>query len=221
MKTVFITGSGRGIGRAIADLFIENQFHVMMPTRAELDLSKPESVADFFKKNPDLDCDILINNAGINPIHEISDFSDEEWIRVLNTNLVSVFQLTKNLTPGMRRKKWGRIVNVSSCYSILSRKGRSAYSASKAGLNGFTRATAVELAADNILVNSICPGFVATELTYQNNTEEQLKKLCADVPLGRLAAPREIAEFVYFLCSEKNTYITGQSLSIDGGFTIV
>jgi 3-oxoacyl-[acyl-carrier protein] reductase len=221
LKTVFVTGGSRGIGRSIVDLLSEEGYKVIAPTRAELDLSSRESISAYFEKNPKIECDVLINNAGINPIRELGDFSEHDWAHVIDTNLISAFQITKAIAPSMKRKGWGRIVNISSCYSLLGRKGRSAYSASKAGLNGLTRAVAVELAPFNILVNSVCPGFVATELTYKNNTPEQIQGLCGQVPLSRLAEPREIAAFVGFLCSEKNTYITGQSLSIDGGFTIV
>jgi 3-oxoacyl-[acyl-carrier protein] reductase len=119
----------------------------------------------------------------------------------------------------MVQNKWGRIVNISSIYSIISRKGRAAYSASKAGLNGFTRTAALEYAGEGILVNSVCPGFVDTDLTRQNNTREQLAELTNHVPLRKLGSPDEIANFVYFLGSEQNQFITGQTIPIDGGFT--
>lgn len=118
----------------------------------------------------------------------------------------------------MAERGWGRIVNISSVYSLVSREKRSMYSTSKSALNGLTRALAVELGPRGVLANAICPGFVDTELTRQNNTPAEIAALCELVPLGRLAAVREIAEFAYYIGSEANTYITGQTLAIDGGF---
>ena len=111
------------------------------------------------------------------------------------------------------------MVNISSVFGLVSRAGRAPYTAAKTGLVGFTRAAAIEWGGDNVLVNALCPGYVETDLTRQNNTPEQLKALCAQLPLGRLGQPDEIARAVYFLGSEQNTFITGQTLVADGGFT--
>lgn len=119
----------------------------------------------------------------------------------------------------MKRKNSGNIINISSIWSKVSKAGRSVYSATKSGLDGITRALAVELGEYNILVNSIAPGFVLTNLTRKNNTDEQIDELMKQIPLKRLADPEEIANLVLFLISNKNTYITGQTIYIDGGFT--
>ncbi len=118
----------------------------------------------------------------------------------------------------MKERRWGRIVNISSCYSLVSRVGRMAYTASKSGLNGLTQTAAIELAPFNVLVNAIGPGFVETDMTRQNNTPAQIAALVAQVPLGRMAQPEEIAAFVAFLVSDRNTYLTGQIIPIEGGF---
>ncbi len=136
----------------------------------------------------------------------------------MNVNLTAPFLLTQAVAPGMKARGWGRIVNISSCYSLVSRVGRMAYTASKSGLNGLTQSAAVELAPHNILVNAICPGFVETDMTRQNNNPAQIAALLAQVPMGRLAQPEEIATLVAFLVSERNTYLTGQCIPIDGGF---
>ena len=120
----------------------------------------------------------------------------------------------------MQKNKWGRIVNISSAYSFLAREGRSAYSSSKAGLDALTRSLAVEYSSDNILVNSVAPGFVDTELTRKNNSKSEIEKICSSIPMRRLASSDEIAKIVFFLSSEENTYITGQTIVADGGFSI-
>ena len=119
----------------------------------------------------------------------------------------------------MRDRRWGRIVNISSMFGIVTREHRAAYSAAKSALQGLTRTLAVEFSRDNVLANCVAPGYVETELTRQNNSEEKLNRIVGSIPVGRLVQPGEIAKFVSFLCSEDNTYITGQVLIIDGGFT--
>jgi 3-oxoacyl-[acyl-carrier protein] reductase len=216
-RKVLITGASRGIGRAIADLLRAEGYNVAAPGRDVLDLSSPASVQAWLREsNPSPD--ILVNNAGLNKIRPLEELPLEDWQAVLDINLTAPFLLTQAAARAMKKRRWGRIVNISSCYSIVSRAGRMAYSASKAGLNGLTRATAVELAPHNILVNAICPGFVETDMTIQNNNPAQLDALRAQVPLGRLANTAEIAAFVAFLVSERNTYLTGQVIPVDGGF---
>jgi 3-oxoacyl-[acyl-carrier protein] reductase len=119
----------------------------------------------------------------------------------------------------MMNRRFGRIVNISSIWSAVSKHARVSYTISKSGVNGMTRALAVELAPFNVLVNAVAPGYVNTELTKQNNTEEQLETIRNTIPVKRLAEPNEIAEVVAFLCSERNTYLTGQVIIVDGGFT--
>lgn len=217
-KHALVTGGSRGIGQAVVRRLREGRIHVIAPMRHELDLSSHESVRGYLHHHKGFTVDILINNAAENTINRIPDISLEEWQRTLTTNLTSAFLLIQAVTPHMVKRRWGRIVNVSSCYSFLSREGRAAYSASKGGLDSFTRTAALEYGPDHILVNSVCPGFVLTDLTRRNNTPAKMAALAQQTALKRLAQPSEIAELIYFLCSEENTYITGHAVVIDGGF---
>jgi 3-oxoacyl-[acyl-carrier protein] reductase len=159
-----------------------------------------------------------MNNAGINLPEPLESLKPDNFNHTLQVNLGAAMQLIQGLVPGMKRNGWGRIVNISSIFSLVSRSGRAAYTASKAGLNGLTMASALELAPDNILVNAVCPGYVATDLTYANNPPEVLDAIVNTIPLGRLAQPEDIAEVVAFLCSDANRYLTGQMIAVDGGF---
>lgn len=217
-KNVFITGTSRGIGRAIAQRFKDNGFNIIAPGRNDMDLSYAESVLDYLRLHPDLSVDILVNNAGENRLSPINQLSLNQWRMIHAVNLDSPLLLIKEFSRNMMEKKWGRIVNISSFYSLVTREARAAYSSSKAALNALTRTACLEYGPYNVLINSVCPGFVSTEMTTRNNSEEEIELLCKQIPLGRLAKPSEIAELVYFLCSERNTYITGQSIVIDGGF---
>ena len=219
-KQAFITGASRGIGQAIVKRLQAEGLEVIAPSREELDLSSLAAVRCYLDAHSGLKPDILINNAGENIINPIQKITMNDWERMFTINLSSAFLLLQTFAPRMAEKGWGRIINVSSCYGLVSRAGRAAYSASKAGLLGLTRTAAIEFGPRNVLVNAICPGFVETDLTRKNNTEDELKVLCEQTALKRLASPAEIAEFVGFLVSDKNTFITGQSLTIDGGFTI-
>jgi 3-oxoacyl-[acyl-carrier protein] reductase len=219
LKKVLITGASRGIGKSIFDILrTNNQYEIFSPLRSELDLNCSSSINKYFKKQNNFD--ILINNAGINIISKITEIEENIWNEMLNTNLTACLICTKHVLPHMQAQRWGRIINISSIFSIVSKENRASYSAIKAGLNGLTRTSAIEGGPFNILVNSICPGYVETELTFQNNSQDDLHKIIENIPLGRLAQPVEIANLVNFLISEKNTYITGQSLIIDGGFTL-
>lgn len=218
-RRIFITGGRRGIGKAVARRFQEAGHQVFAPTREELELSSPERIRAFLDRQAGLEVDVLVNNAAENRVRPIAELPLEEWQRIVTTNLTAALLLMQAFVPGMAARRWGRVVNVSSCYSFLSRPGRAAYSASKAGLNGLTRTAALEFGHSNVLVNAVCPGFVDTELTRQNNSSEQIEALARQTALQRLASPQEIAEFVYFLASEANSYITGQVLVIDGGFS--
>jgi 3-oxoacyl-[acyl-carrier protein] reductase len=217
-KCVFITGGARGIGQAIAKRFQEAGYEVIAPSRQELDLSSMDSLREYSTHHRTIEADVLINNAGENKIRAIKDLALEDWQRMVSVNLTAPFLLTQLVTPYMERKQWGRIVNISSVYSLVSRIGRAAYSATKSGLNGLTRAAALEYAEHGILVNALCPGFVDTELTRQNNSADQIEALRNQVPLKRLATTQEVANAVFFLGSELNTYLTGQVITLDGGF---
>jgi 3-oxoacyl-[acyl-carrier protein] reductase len=214
-----ITGGSRGLGSAMASLLEDQGVEVIAPNRDVLDLSHMESIAAYVASEQGAGFDIIINNAGINLLNELTHVQDEDWQIMLQVNLTAPMALIRGFSPYMKAQKWGRIVNISSIFSLVTRENRSAYSATKAGLNGLTRTAAVELAPHGILVNAVCPGYVETELTFVNNSPEQLAAITATIPLQRLAQPHEIAKLVSFLCSEENTYLTGQTLVIDGGFT--
>jgi NAD(P)-dependent dehydrogenase (short-subunit alcohol dehydrogenase family) len=192
---------------------------VIAPSRQELDLGDCTPVTAFLEAPSSQNIDILVNNAGINFLNEIEHIADEDWDEMLRVNLTAPIELIRSLSPAMKYRQWGRIVNISSIFSLVTRAKWGAYSAAKSGLNGLTRNAAVELAPHGILVNSICPGYVETKLTYQNNSPEQLAAIAETIPARRLARLEEIANWVAFLCSEKNTYLTGQTITIDGGFT--
>ncbi len=211
-----MTGGTRGIGKAIADEFRAAGFHVLAPARAELELSDSVAVEAYAKQLPDID--VLINNAGENNPLPLDQIALDNLERIIAVNVTAPFLISRHVATKMAQRKWGRVVNISSVYSLVSRAKRSMYSTTKAAVNGMTRALAVELGPSNVLVNSICPGFVDTDLTRQNNTQSEIDALCATVPLRRLASVEEIARLAFFLGSEANTYITGQSIVIDGGF---
>jgi len=217
-RSVLITGASRGIGQAIAERFAAADFHVIAPPRGEVDLSSPVAVRDWLSRF-DADVDVLVNNAGENKPSAFESIALEDWQRILSTNLTAAFLLMQHFAPRMAARGWGRIVNVSSCYSFLARPGRAAYGASKSALNAITRTAALEYGPRNVLVNAIAPGFVETEMTLRNNAPDAIAQIAAQTALGRLAQPREIAESAFFLGSDANTYITGQLLVIDGGFS--
>jgi 3-oxoacyl-[acyl-carrier protein] reductase len=218
-RSVLVTGAARGIGAAIASRFEENGWRTIRPTRAELDLADPSSVETFCSSSSET-IDALINNAGENRLGTIEALPDADLRAMVETNLLSNWRLLRWCAPMMAKRSWGRVVNIASVYGIKSRVARGAYTATKAAVIGLTKTAAIEFGPGNVLVNAVAPGFVETDLTRQNNTPEQIAALCAQVPLGRLAAPAEVANLVYWLGSEENTYITGQTIAIDGGFLI-
>ena len=165
--------------------------------------------------------DICINNAGINIIKPYAEYSADAYQRLMNINLKAPFSITQQLIPGMKKRGFGRIVNIASIWSEISKPGRALYTTSKTGLVGFTRSLAVEHAPSNILVNVVSPGFTRTELTEESLSADEIKTLSEQIPVQRFAEPNEIAQTVLFLCSDLNTYITGQNIVVDGGFTLV
>jgi len=214
-----VTGGSRGIGSVISERLRNSGYEVLIPSRGELDLANIESIKKYISQNRNQPISVLINNAGINFPAPIDQIALEQWQSTLQVNLTAPFMLIQGLTNHMKEQRFGRIVNLSSIFSLVTRENRAAYSAAKSGLNGLTRTTAVEFGPFNILVNSVCPGYIDTELTRQNNSPEQLKTIVGSIPLGRMADAAEIAELVDFLVSEKNSYITGHTLVADGGFT--
>lgn len=220
MKKVLITGGSRGIGLAIAEMYTNKGYQVIAPKREELNLLFDDSISTFLSKNENKQFDIVINNAGINELGMIDEISDENIESTLQTNVIAPMKLLRGIVPHMKEQNYGRIINIASIWAIVSKAGRATYAVSKQGIHGLTNTLAVELGGYNILANTVCPGFTGTELTYKNNTQEQIKEICKDIPLCRMAEPKEIAKLVYFLGSDENTYITGQKIAIDGGFTV-
>lgn len=214
-KRVLVTGGSRGIGAAIVSRLMD-EYDVISPTRDDLDLSRSDSISRYFDINNDFDA--IVNNAGINIIKPLSEISIED-IRCINAiNLEAPLLIAKHCVPYMKSRKWGRIVNISSIWGIKSKEYRSLYSGTKFGLIGYTKALASELACDNILVNAVCPGFTNTELTANSLSSEQISRVLTSVPMHRMASPEEIANVVYFLLSDANSFITGQAIVVDGGF---
>lgn len=214
---VFLTGGSKGIGLAIKNKFKKENYKVYAPSRTELNLIDFDSIQEYCRTFTE-DIDILINNAGIN---DISDLIDVDILNITNTfqvNTVAPLLLIKNLLKNMIKNKKGHIINISSILSYTAKKGRIIYSASKAALDSITKSSALELAEHNIQVNSICPGYVETELTYKNNSLEQIEEIKKMIPIKRFLKPEEIAEAVYNL--SLNTKITGQIISVDGGLSI-
>ncbi len=235
-KTVLVTGGTRGIGASIVRHFEnlnaeviatganKDQLHKSTNRRVKyhyLDLKNEKSISDFIEYiSQQKKIDVLINNAGMNKIDPIEKIKDEDWHNIYNINLYGPFVLTREISKIMKKNKYGRIVNIASIFGVISREKRAAYSSTKAGLIGLTKATAHDLAKDNILVNSISPGFINTELTKNILGEKSMKEISSSIPLKRLGDPDEIAKLVLFLTSDQNTYITGENIIIDGGYTI-
>lgn len=219
MHKVLITGSSRGIGKAIAQKFVSEGYEVLTPSREEMNLLDSKSIERYVREHKNDSIDIIVNNAGINDVNEIQNITDDEIERMISTNLVAPIKVCRGLVNGMKKKKYGRIVNIGSIWAVVSKSGRCVYSATKNGVHGITNTLAVELAKDNILVNTVCPGFTLTELTEKNNTPDELAAISTEIPMQRMAKPAEIAEVVFFLCSEKNTYLTGQKITVDGGYS--
>lgn len=218
-RVALVTGGSRGIGKAVCEKFEAMGYDVVAPTRAELDLSSSVSVERFLELHEKDVYDVIVNNAGINDVNDIENVTDDEIERAMSINLVTPLKLLRKFVPAMKERQYGRIVNIGSIWSIVSKRGRVVYSMTKHGIHGITKTLAVELAEYNILVNTVCPGFTLTELTYKNNTTEQIKRIEQDIPIGRMAQPDEIADAIAYLADERNTYLTGQLIAVDGGFT--
>jgi 3-oxoacyl-[acyl-carrier protein] reductase len=239
-KTVIVTGGTRGIGAAIVDLFASlgadvvftgtKKTNIQSQKKSfdtigkidyyQLDYSNKKSVNEFSKLIRSLDkIDILVNNAGVNKIDDISNTSIKNWDWIHSINLRGPFLLTKIVAEKMKNEESGKIINIASIFGVVSKEKRVAYSSSKWGLIGFTKAAALDLAGSNIQVNAISPGFVDTDLTRRILGKENLKDLAKSIPQKRLANPNEIANLVILLSSDYSSYITGQNIVIDGGFT--
>ena len=236
-RVAIVTGSARGIGRAIALKLAEVGATVVVS-----DIEEAESVAEEIRamnrqslavtanvssssdvatlvdtviSNYDR-VDILVNNAGIARDQLLMRMSDEDWDAVLNVNLKSVFLCTRAVLRPMIKQRWGRIISISSIVGIVGNPGQANYASAKAGIIGFTRTIAREVASRGITANAIAPGFIDTKMTQQLE-ENQRQELMKRIPLGCLGSPRDVAEAVAFLASEEAKYITGQVLGVDGG----
>ncbi|MGE4266589.1 MAG: SDR family NAD(P)-dependent oxidoreductase [Deferribacterales bacterium] len=217
MKNVLVTGGAKGIGKAICDEFRSCGYNVFSPARQEMDISNPDSIHNYAESLKTA-IDVLVNNAGINILGGIEEIDENDIAAMINTNLTGPLALIKAIVPYMKKNGYGRIINISSIWGVRSKERRLLYSASKFGINGVTKSLAGELGKYNILVNSVAPGYVNTELTQKNVSPEEQAKIKSTIPLGRFAEPCEIAKVVRFLGSEDNTYITGQVITADGGF---
>lgn len=236
-KIALVTGGTRGIGKKIADDLSQMGADVYVTGRSP---DVPEDycgrehrylAVDFTSKLDTerfLDVvskieriDICVNNAGINRINPIDKTLIEDWEDISSVNLDAPFLVTRTVSRIMKANHYGRIINISSIFGVISKAKRVLYSMSKFGLGGLTIASALDLAPYNILVNAVSPGFVMTELTQGILDPEEMARLAEQVPIGRFAQPEEISRAVLFFASDLNTYITGQNLIIDGGFVNV
>lgn len=207
---VLVTGGSGGIGSAIVTEFTSHGHTVHAPSRTELDLAQPIQL----REN---NFDIVVNNAGINPLASISQITDD---MVMTINYTSPLQIIQQCLPHMVNNRYGRIVNIGSIWVEQTKQNRAAYSASKSALDSLSRSITAEYANQNILANTISPGFIGTPLTYKNNSVEELERIETMIPAKRLGMPHEVARWVYLLTVE-NTYISGQNIIIDGGFSCV
>ena len=214
---VLVTGGSRGIGAAVVKLLAAKpDYEVIAPAHSELDLSDRNSVEKFLKSLKPVDA--LANVAGVNLLRSLDEITDRDLQAMLSVNLLSPLKLIQGVAEGMRKRGGGRIVTFSSIWGVRSKERRTLYSITKFGVNGMSRALARELGRDGILLNCIAPGYVLTEMTERNVSPKEQTRLCKEIPLGRMAQPSEIAHVVDFLLSPENTYLTGQTVVVDGGF---
>lgn len=242
-RVALITGGNKGLGKAMARGLAEAGADIAIASRHEeelksalaeilagtgrkgayfvTDVSKRDEVkklaADAVSKMGKVD--ILVNNAGMNAPQGIDEITDETWDRVLEVNLSSTMALTRALVPGMKERRWGRVVHISSIMSVVSKEKRNVYSATKAALNGMTMASSLDLGPYNVTVNCIAPGPFLTDMPMSVLSEAEKKAFADRTALGRWAQPQELAGPIVLLCSEAGSYITGQVIVVDGGYT--
>jgi 3-oxoacyl-[acyl-carrier protein] reductase len=243
-KVALVTGSSSGIGAAIAEELAAGGAKVAIHYRGnpegahgvaaqigaaggacaiyQADVSHTEQAAELVKRvQQDLGgLDILVNNAGTTRDTLLMTMKEEDWDTVIDTNLKSVYTVTRAALRGMVKNRWGRIINVSSVVGLTGQAGQSNYAASKAGIIGFTKSLAREVASRNITVNAVAPGFIPTALTDVLN-DEQRQAILQGTPMGRMGTPAEVAWAVAFLAAERSGFITGQVLTVDGGLVMI
>jgi 3-oxoacyl-[acyl-carrier protein] reductase len=238
-RVALVTGASRGIGKAIAIALARDRFTVVGTSTSDegassissylgelttpgtgmkLDVTDQNEVASVVTQISDIFGAplVLVNNAGITKDNILMRMKDEEWHDVLETNLSSLYRVSKACLRGMTKARWGRIVNVTSVVGSMGNAGQSNYAATKAGAEGFSRALARELGSRSITVNCVAPGFIDTDMT-RNLSEDLRKNLLHQIPLGRLGTGAEIAALVSFLCTDLAGYITGETIHINGG----
>jgi len=233
MKIALVTGASRGIGKAIAEKLKADSYKVLGTATSVsgvdtlnsngiegylLDLNSKDSIDDFWSQ---LESDnkiisVLVNNAGITRDNIILRMSDQEWSDIMNVHLYGTFQLSKRALKMMLKNKWGRIINISSASASIGNRGQSNYAAAKAGVEAFTKSLAKEVGRRDITVNAIAPGFISTDMT-ENNKGVNADYLVKEIPLGRFGEPEEVASLISFMCSDGASYITGQTIHINGG----
>lgn len=219
MKNLFITGGNGEIGGAISALFNINNYNIISPSSTELDCGNVESINKYFHEQSLPNIDAFVHCAGINNPKSFIDIMPDTILQTIQINTLSFLYIIQHLNAFFVNSE-SRIVGISSIYGTISRNKRLEYATSKHGLKGMVQSLALELAQKGILVNAVSPGFIATKLTYKNNTQTVIDDLIADIPLKKLGSPEYVAELVYFLCSEKNQFITGQDIIMDGGYLI-
>lgn len=239
-KVVLVTGASRGIGRAIAELFVSRGARVIGTATSEsgaeaisaylgehgkglrLDVVDPASIESVMEsiRSQYGEVDILVNNAGITRDNLLMRMKDDEWQGIIDTNLTSVFRLSRAVMRAMMKKRCGRIITIGSVVGGMGNAGQANYAAAKAGLIGFSKSLAREVASRGITVNVIAPGFIETDMT-QALTDDQRAGILAQVPANRLGEAKEIANAVAFLASDEAAYITGETLHVNGGMYMV
>jgi len=235
-KVILITGGSRGIGKAIAESFSDDGATVIVTYKNAIDenyfnsknikhfkcdvtdLKSAQEIVDTIIKGHNK-IEVLVNNAGISKDKLLMRMSEEDWDAVLDTNLKGVFNMTKAVTRDMIKKRYGKIINITSVSGIMGIPGQANYSASKAGVIGFTRSIAKELASRNINVNAVAPGYIETEMT-DKLSEDAKQNYLSLIPLKRFGKGEEIAQVVKFLASDDSSYITGQTICADGGIVM-